>query len=138
MTLSFDQSSFSAAELRSIKIGRSIHEAVVDEGRREGVFAYLYHDGKGRAWFEKYDRAARKISRRFSPELMERMKLHKDDLKVYARYCEADRFDKARAGADAMPRRKAAMKRCAAIVSATGANPSGVSKGAPIPPRGRF
>ena len=132
-TSSFECRGFTAQERRSIEIGRSIHEAVVDEGRREGVFAYLYHDGKGRAWFEKYDRAAGKISRRFSPELMERMKLYKDDLKVYARYCEADRFDKARAGADAMPRRKAAMERCAAIVSAAGANPSGASKCAPIP-----
>lgn len=134
MTSSFDGSRFTAAELRSIAIGRSIHEAVVDEGRREGVFAYLYHDGKGRAWFEKYDRAARKISRKFSPELMERMKRHRDDMKVYARYCEADRFKDSGAGDCAMPRRVAAMKRCVAIVSAAAGDPVAMANNTPTPP----
>lgn len=116
-TSSFERRGFTAQERRSIEIGRSIHEAVVDEGRREGVFAYLYHDGKGRAWFEKYDRAARKISRKFSPELAARMRQHKDDLKIYARYCEMDRFAKDDGGVqNKKTRREIAVERCRVIV----------------------
>lgn len=135
-TSSFERRGFTAQERRSIEIGRSIHEAVVDEGRREGVFAYLYHDGKGRAWFEKYDRAARKISRKFSPELAARMRQHKDDLKIYARYCEMDRFAKDDGGVqNKKTRREIAVERCRVIVemSKDSAAPSETSQPTPPP-----
>ena len=109
----------SSSERRSIEIGREIHEAVVEEGRREGVFAYLYHDGQGRAWFEKYDRRTKEIHRRFSPELAARMRKHVDDLKVYARHCEMDPFTKSNgAGGTTKTRREIAIARCRLIVEA--------------------
>lgn len=116
-TSSSERRGFTDQERRAIEIGRSIHEAVVEEGRREGVFAYLYHDGQGRAWFEKYDRSARKISRKFSPELADRMRRHKDELRIYARYCEMDRFAKDDGGVqNKKTRREIAVERCRVIV----------------------
>ena len=76
------------AEWRSIDIGAAIHQEVLDEGRREGVFAYLYHDGKGHAWFEKCARGGNPY-RRFSSALAEKMKRHRDDLRIYARWKES-------------------------------------------------
>lgn len=77
---------WSADEWRSIDIGHKIHQAVIEEGRAEGVFAYLYHSPDGRAWFEKYDRATKTVSRKFSQALAKRMIANRDHLRVYARY----------------------------------------------------
>lgn len=73
-------------ELAMVKVGQEIHEAVVDEGRREGVFAYLVRDGR-RGWFEKYDRRKKERHRRFSPTLAARIKANRDELKLYVEYC---------------------------------------------------
>ena len=73
-------------ELDLVKVGQEIHEAVVDEGRREGVFAYLVRDGR-RGWFEKYDRRTKELNRRFSPTLAARIKANRDALKLYVEYC---------------------------------------------------
>lgn len=75
-----------AAEWKSFRIGREIHQAVVAEGRAEGVHAYLYHAPDGRAWFEKYDPKAHKASRVFTRGLAERIKSNREHLKVYAKY----------------------------------------------------
>lgn len=81
---------WTGTELDMVKVGQEIHEAVVDEGRREGVFAYLVRDGR-RGWFEKYDRRTREIHRRFSPTLAARIKANRDALKLYVEYlnCQA-------------------------------------------------
>ena len=73
-------------ELDLVNVGQEIHEAVVDEGRREGVFAYLVRDGR-RGWFEKYDRRTKELHRRFSPALAARIKANRDALKLYVEYC---------------------------------------------------
>ena len=73
-------------ELALVKVGQEIHEAVVDEGRREGVFAYLVRDGR-RGWFEKYDRRTKELHRRFSPALAARIRANRDALKLYVEYC---------------------------------------------------
>lgn len=70
-------------ERSAVEIGHQIHMAVIDEGRREGVFAYLYEAADGRAWFEKYDRRTRVVSRRFSPELMARIRANASALRAY-------------------------------------------------------
>lgn len=96
--ISFSDKPRSKADWRAIDIGHAIHMEVVEEGRREGVWAYLFHDGKGQAWFEKCKPAVFKDGklieragvpyRRFSPALVEKMRRHKDELRVYARWCE--------------------------------------------------
>lgn len=96
--ISFSDKPRSKADWRAIDIGHAIHVEVVEEGRREGVWAYLFHDGKGQAWFEKCKPAVFKDGklieragvpyRRFSPALVEKMRRHKDELRVYARWCE--------------------------------------------------
>lgn len=125
----------SSSERRSIEIGREIHAAVVEEGRREGVFAYMYHDGQGRAWFEKYNKRTKEVYRRFSPELAARMRKHKDDLKVYARYCESDSDAKSGAGVVCgKTRREIAVERCRVIVESQGREVGDwVSNGTPPP-----
>lgn len=70
-------------ERSAVEIGYQIHMAVIDEGRREGVFAYLYEAADGRAWFEKYDRRTGVVSRRFSKGLMDRIRLHGKELRAY-------------------------------------------------------
>lgn len=77
-------------EIAMVKVGQEIHESVVDEGRREGVFAYLVRDGR-RGWFEKYDRRKKECHRRFSPTLAARIKANRDALKLYVEYldCQA-------------------------------------------------
>ena len=96
--ISFSDKPRDKVDWRSIDIGHAIHMEVVEEGRREGVLAYLFHDGKGRAWFEKCKPAVFKDGklieragvpyRRFSPALVEKMRRHKDELRVYARWLE--------------------------------------------------
>ena len=76
----------SISESRAIEMGWRIHQAVIAEGRREGVFAYLYHSPDGRAWFEKFDRKTKEVHRRFSPEVAAMIKGHVAELKVYARH----------------------------------------------------
>lgn len=73
---------------RAVEIGYRIHRHVVDEGRAEGVFAYLYHDGKGKAWFEKYDRKSHQVRRTFSPMLARDIRLYVRELRIYARWVE--------------------------------------------------
>lgn len=75
---------------RAVEIGYRIHRHVVDEGRAEGVFAYLYHDGKGKAWFEKYDRKSHQVRRTFSPMLAREIRLYVRELRIYARWVEVD------------------------------------------------
>lgn len=74
---------------RALEIGSLIHQRVADEGRREGVAAYLYHDGCGRAWFEKFDRNSGKVSRSFSPEISRDVREHVAELRIYAKWVEA-------------------------------------------------
>lgn len=76
----------SISESRAIEVGWRIHQAVIAEGRREGVFAYLYHSPDGRAWFEKYDRKTKEVHRRFSAEVAAMIKGHVAELKIYARW----------------------------------------------------
>lgn len=79
----------STSEGQAIEVGWRIHQAVIAEGRREGVFAYLYHSPDGRAWFEKYDRKLprnQRVHRRFSPEVAAMIKGHVAELKIYARW----------------------------------------------------
>lgn len=73
---------------RAIKIGYRIHQHVVDEGRAEGVFAYLYHDGNGKAWFEKYDRKSHQVRRTFSPMVAREIRQNVQELRIYARWVE--------------------------------------------------
>ena len=75
----------STSEGQAIEVGWRIHQAVIAEGRREGVFAYLYHSPDGRAWFEKYDRKTKEVHRRFSAEVAAMIKGHVAELKIYAR-----------------------------------------------------
>ena len=75
----------SISESQAIEVGWRIHQAVIAEGRREGVFAYLYHAPDGRAWFEKFDRKTKEVHRRFSPEVAAMIKGHVAELKIYAR-----------------------------------------------------
>lgn len=138
MILSSDKS-------RCIDIGHAIHMEVVEEGRREGVWAYLFHDGKGQAWFEKCKPAVFKDGklieragvpyRRFSPALVEKMRRHKDELRVYARWCEEDPFTRSGVGGQVKSRREIAAARCAALVAGQVAN-TGVNKVANTPPPG--
>lgn len=76
----------STSEGQAIEVGWRIHQAVIAEGRREGVFAYLYHSPDGRAWFEKYDRKTKEVHRRFSAEVAAMIKGHVAELKIYARW----------------------------------------------------
>ena len=78
----------STSESKAIEVGWRIHQAVIAEGRREGVFAYLYHSPDGRAWFEKYDRKTKEVHRRFSAEVAAMIKGHVAELKIYARWVE--------------------------------------------------
>ena len=77
---------------RLVELGHSIHRAVVDEGRREGVFAYLYHwqdeRGEWRARFEKYDRRTGLVSCRFSPGLAARIRANADAVRAYVRWMD--------------------------------------------------
>ena len=75
----------SISESQAVEVGWRIHQAVIAEGRREGVFAYLYHSPDGRAWFEKFDRKTKEVHRRFSPEVAAMIKGHVAELKIYAR-----------------------------------------------------
>lgn len=76
----------STSERQAIEVGYRIHQAVIAEGRREGVFAYLYHSPDGRAWFEKYDRKTKEVHRRFSQKVAAMIRGHVAELKVYARW----------------------------------------------------
>lgn len=83
------------AELDSISIGYQIHQAVIAEGRREGVQAFLDHDiiGTGKLPFMKWDPKTKELHRRFSKALADRIKEHVADLKVYFEYVkECDRI----------------------------------------------
>ena len=130
--ISFSDKPRSKADWRSIEIGHAIHMEVVAEGRREGVWAYLYHDGKGQAWFEKSKPAVFRDGklieragvpyRRFSPALVEKMRRHKDELRIYARWCEEDRISHLGMGGQRMSRREIAAARCAALVAGQVAN----------------
>lgn len=71
---------------KAIDIGCDIHRAVLAEGRRLGVHAYLTTDGQGRSWFEKYDPKTKEFCRRFSPEIMERISFYRESLRVYAEW----------------------------------------------------
>ena len=77
---------------RSVEIGLAIHQAVVDEGRREGVFAYLTRDENGRAFFQKYDPKANggngEFHSRFSKSLADRIICHREDLRAYVRWLD--------------------------------------------------
>lgn len=89
----FKRRIWTEADRRSIEIGAKIHQAVIDEGRREGVLAYMYQSEDGRSWFEKYDRRTKTLTRNFSSELADRMKRHRADLKIYAEYYRGLGFD---------------------------------------------
>ncbi len=80
---------------KAIEIGLAIHRAVVDEGRREGVFAYLTRDEYGRAFFQKYDPKANggkgEFHSRFSNTLADRIVIHREDLRLYVRWLDNPR-----------------------------------------------
>ena len=144
---SISDTSRSKADWRSIDIGRAIHREVVAEGQREGVWAYLYHDGKGNAWFEKRKKAVFRDGvlvekcgvpyRRFSRELAEKMRRHKDDLRVYARWCEDwDQKRCSSVGGSVIARREIAAARCAALVDGQVANRVTNTVANNPPPRG--
>ena len=80
---------------KAIEIGLAIHRAVVDEGRREGVFAYLTRDENGRAFFQKYDPKANggkgEFHSRFSKTLADRIVIHREDLRLYVRWLDNPR-----------------------------------------------
>lgn len=86
-------------ELRSVflngfTIGYGIHQAVIAEGKREGVWANLDHEliGSGKLPFVKFDERTKETHRRFSKELAERIRTHRDELRVYFAYVkECDR-----------------------------------------------
>lgn len=77
---------------RLVELGHSIHRAVIEEGRREGVFAYLYHwqdeRGEWHARFEKYDRRTGRVSCRFSSGLATRIRANADAVRAYVRWWE--------------------------------------------------
>ena len=79
-------------EGKAIDIGIAIHRAVVDEGRREGVHAYLTRDERGRAFFQKYDPKANggrgEFHCRFSKALADKIIIHRDDLRGYVRWLD--------------------------------------------------
>lgn len=81
---------------RAVEVGRAIHRRVAEEGKADGSVAYLYHDGRGKAWFEKFDRKTGRVNRIFSPGLANEIKNHVYELKIYARI-EEDDGDKRRA-----------------------------------------
>ena len=107
----------SEAERRAYMVGKAIHEAVIAEGRSEGVWAYLFHAADGRGWFEKYNPVTKERSRKFSPDLTRRMREHKDELHIYLglRAGELELARKKHVVAAESWRDKAAA-RCAAIV----------------------
>lgn len=80
---------------RAIDVGMEIHRAVVEEGRREGVFAYLTRDEKGRAFFQKYDPKANggkgEFHSRFSKELAGRIIVHRQELRQYVTWLDNPR-----------------------------------------------
>ena len=124
---SISSTSRSKADWRSIDIGHAIHMEVVAEGQREGVWAYLYHDGKGNAWFEKCKKAVFRDGvlveksgvpyRRFSRELAAKIVRHKAELRVYARWVEdCDLKWRSSVGGSVKTRREIAAARCAALI----------------------
>ena len=141
MTSCFDKPR-DRAYWRSVDIGHAIHMEVVAEGQREGVWAYLYHDGRGNAWFEKCKKAVFRDGvlveksgvpyRRFSTALAAKMRQHKNDLRVYARWYESG---SSRQGVGVKMRREVAAARCAALVDGqiAGAITNGVVNNTPPP-----
>lgn len=146
MTSLFSGGPRSKADRLAIEVGRQIHLAVVDEGRREGVWAYLCDDGNGHAWFEKCEKAEVRDGvivkkpglpyRRFSPELAARIRQHKEELRIYVEWRRAQRETKAPAGgvANVRMRREVAAARLAAVVDRQLANKSAnISTSTPSP-----
>lgn len=86
---------------RAIINGQAIHEAVKAEGRRLGVHAYLTTDWQGHFWFEKYDPKTKEFSRRFDPELQDRIYRRREDLRIYAKWELGDTSETASAGCPA-------------------------------------
>lgn len=76
------------SERHAWDVGYAIHMAVIAEAEREGKIGYLVHDGKGRAFFEKYDRGTKQFSHTFSEELTARIMVYRNELRVYARMRE--------------------------------------------------
>lgn len=90
--ISYSEPFAATARRRLVDLGHSIAQAVVEEGRREGVFAYLYHwqdeRGEWHARFEKYDRRAGRVSCRFSSGLATRIRANAEAVRAYARWWE--------------------------------------------------
>lgn len=93
--ISFSEPRAVVERRRLVELGHSVHRAVVEEGRREGVFAYLYHwqdeRGEWRARFEKYDRRTGLVCCRFSPGLAARIRANADAVRAYVRWLDEGR-----------------------------------------------
>ena len=66
-----------ATKSQAIDFGCMIHKRIMAEG------GYMVH-ADDRSWFEKYDRTNGEFSRVFSPDLMELLRKHRSQIKVYA------------------------------------------------------
>lgn len=128
--ISFSEPRAVVERRRLVELGHSIHRAVVEEGRREGVLAYLYHwqdeRGEWRARFEKYDRRTGLVSCRFSSGLATRIRVNAEAVRAYARWLEGQVEEAAcpavalRPGLTALEIARARVARQAAVGAAPG------------------